>query len=474
VAVIVRVRRLDLFDSCRAAPRNAGPSRHFEDARPFGRSLSIRLVLTNSRGNHWQEKHPRRIRGTPPWGCLFTLDSRHRHLFVAYDRAKRVPEHEFTSFLVRRPPDVTRGSEPARCVGSANAAIGKRLRTFATFVGCAVAAYVVARLFAHTDASAMWRAIGSGGPLVVLAPVPFALGVTLDACGSVLLLRALGSRTTLAQMLPVRIASEALHISVPAGFVASDTATAVLLDARSDVPVRDGVVLSIARKWLVMRAHALYIVVGALVGFHALAGLSRERLGGALPWIVIVSAVIPLGASWVLGASLLGRSTFARMHAALARVPCKGLGIWLDARRTEAVATDAQLKRLRAARRATLSATCAFLGCWCLEALESALLLRLVGADIALGSIIAVEAGLSLVRSMVVFAPAGLGVVDFGYATVLPALGGDPGSVAAFVLLKRSKELGWVVLGYAILGTLRGASRHARLLAGRYAAREEA
>jgi hypothetical protein len=231
------------------------------------------------------------------------------------------PAHEFTSFLIGRPPDVTRRSDSAHCVGSANAAISKLLRAFATSLGCAVAAYVVARLFAYTDASAMWRAVGSRGPLVVLAPVPFALGMTLDAYGSVLLLRALGSRTTLAQMLPVRIASEALHISVPAGFVASDTATAVLLDARSDVPVRDGVVLSIARKRLVMRAHALYIVVGAVVGFHALAGLARERLGGALPWIVLVSAAIPLGASWVVGASLLGRSTFARMHAALAHVP---------------------------------------------------------------------------------------------------------------------------------------------------------
>jgi uncharacterized membrane protein YbhN (UPF0104 family) len=381
---------------------------------------------------------------------------------------------EFTSFLIGCRPDVTRGRDPGHCVGSAKAAVSKQLRAVATFFGCAVAAYVVARLFARTDASAMWRAIGSGGPLVVLAPVPFALGMALDAYGSVVLLRALGSRTTLTQMLPVRFASEALHISVPAGFVASDTATALLLDARSDVPVRDGVVLSIARKWLVMRAHALYIAMGAMVGFPALAALSRERFGGALPWVVLMSAAIPLCASWVLGGGLLGRSTFATIHHALARVPWKRLRRWLETRRHDAMATDAQVRRLRGARLATMSATWAFLGCWCIEALESALLLRLVGADVALGSIVAVEAGLSLVRSIVVFAPAGLGVVDFGYVTVLPALGADAGSAAAFVLLKRSKELAWVMAGYSILAMMRGASRHARVPAGRYAAREEA
>ncbi len=334
--------------------------------------------------------------------------------------------------------------------------MGKRLRLMVTTSGCAFAAYLFARLFAHAGAAATWHALASGGPLLVLALAPFALGMTIDAYGSVLLLRALGSPTTLAQMLPVRIASEALHASVPAGFVASDTATAVLLEAR-DVPLRDGVVASIARKWLVMRAHAVYIVAGAIGGFAALAESSQLLLGGgSLPWIVLASAAVPLGASWALGAGLLGRSTFTRLHAGVTRLPSRRVRRWADARRHEAVATDAQVARLRAARAFTRAATLAFLGSWCLEALESALLLRLVGADVALGAVVAVEAGLSLVRSLAVVAPSGLGVVDFGYATVLPVIGADVTSAAAFVVLKRAKELAWVAVGYAILGTLRG------------------
>ena len=339
--------------------------------------------------------------------------------------------------------------------------VTKHLRVVVTTFGCALAAYLFARLLTHTGASATWHALASAGPLVGLAIAPFALGMTIDAYGSVLLLRALGSQTTLAQMLPVRIASEALHSSVPAGFVASDTATAVLLETRFDVPIRDGVVASIARKWLVMRAHAAYIAVGAVGGFAALAASSRQLLGcgcggGALPWIVLASAAVPLGASWAVGAGLLGRSTFTRLHAIVARLPSRRLRRWAEARRHEAVSTDAQVLRLRAARSATAAATLAFFGCWCVEALESALLLRLVGADVALAAVVAVEAGLSLVRSLAVIAPSGLGVVDFGYATVLPMLGADAGSAAAFVVLKRAKELAWVAAGYALLGAMRG------------------
>ncbi len=333
----------------------------------------------------------------------------------------------------------------------------KRLRVVVTTVGCLLAAYLFARLFASTGASATWHALTTGGPLVLLSLAPFAVGTTIDAYGSVLLLRALGRQTTLAQMLPVRIASEALHSSVPAGFVASDAATAVLLEARSDVPMRDGAVAAIARKWLVMRAHAVYIAVGAVAGFAALAACSRHLLGGAaLPWIVLTSAAAPLGASWALGAGLLGRSTFTRLHAAVVRLPSQRVRDWALARRHEAVATDAQVARLRAARFVTAAATLAFLGAWCFEALESALLLRLVGADVALSAVLAVEAGLSLVRSLAVVAPSGLGVVDFGYATVLPLLGADAGSAAAFVVLKRAKELAWVAAGYALLGAMRG------------------
>ena len=334
---------------------------------------------------------------------------------------------------------------------------GKLLRALASVLGCAGAACLFARLLAHADAAATWRAIASGGPLAALALVPFVLGMTIDAYGTAVLLRALGSPTTLVQVLPVRIASEALHGSIPAGFVASDTATAMLLRSRAGVPLRDGVVASIARKWLVMRAHSCYIVAGAIGGFGALAASSSRLVGGrALPWIVLGSAVVPLAASWIVGAGLLGRSTFARLHRALRNAPWRRVRRWAEIRKHDVVGTDAQVARLRAARSATNHATLAFLGCWCVEALESALLLRLVGADVPISGVFAAEAGLSLVRSLVVLAPSGLGVVDLGYATVFPLLGSDANSAAAFVVLKRTKELAWMVAGYAILATMRG------------------
>jgi len=58
-----------------------------------------------------------------------------------------------------------------------------------------------------------------------------------------------------------------------------------------------------------------------------------------------------------------------------------------------------------------------------------------------------------VLRSVGCFAPGGLGVQDLGYVAALGALG-VPDAVtagAAFVVMKRAKELAWALVGYASL-----------------------
>jgi len=64
-----------------------------------------------------------------------------------------------------------------------------------------------------------------------------------------------------------------------------------------------------------------------------------------------------------------------------------------------------------------------------------------------------VETALILVRALAMPVPGGLGVQDLGYVLALRTLGvADVTTVAtAFVLLKRGKDLFWVLLGLALL-----------------------
>jgi hypothetical protein len=317
------------------------------------------------------------------------------------------------------------------------------------------------RAFSGIDVRATLHAVESAGRYAPLALAPFLVAMSLDALGSLVLLRQLGRSVGAGTMIAIRLATEALHLTAPAGFVVSDSATAALLDARG-VPLADGGVLAVARKWLVMRAHGAYIVLGAMLGASLLAAISARELGGTwLPWAVGASALVPLSLSLALGAGFRGRPAIARLQALLARLPWPAVRDRVAHWQTGAVAVDGRLARIGAAPRATWTAAAIFFVCWMFESLETAVIVHLVGGPFDMGFAMAAEVGVSLLRSVGNVAPAGLGVQDAGYAVLFRALGLSTDTTAAFVLLKRGKEFVWIAIGYSLLAMLRpgGGSR---------------
>ena len=92
-----------------------------------------------------------------------------------------------------------------------------------------------------------------------------------------------------------------------------------------------------------------------------------------------------------------------------------------------------------------------YLGAWLVRALETLLFLRLLGVQLPLASAMVMETALILLRSLAVPVPAGLGVQDVGYVLSLRALGvADATTVGtAFVVLKRGKDVVWILAGFA-------------------------
>jgi len=329
-----------------------------------------------------------------------------------------------------------------------------RLALGAFVLSCAVA--TLARAFRGVRIGATWSAIAAVGPSAPLMLAPFIAAMVVDALGVQFLLRPLGRAVPLAQIVPIRIATEALHLTAPAGFLVADSAAASLLDSRCGVPVAEGAMVAFARRWLVMRSHAAYVLLGAAVGGAILSAVSARYLGGPwLGWAVAAASLVPLLMSQALGEGFRGRGLIARMHAAASRAPWRWLREHTSRWREGAVSVDDRLASIGVAHAVTWSATGAFFACWLLEAIDTAIVLWLVGAPLDIAFAMAAEVGISLLRSAGNVVPAGLGVQDAGYATLLPAMGVAPDACAAFVVLKRGKELLWIALGYALLAVLR-------------------
>ena len=136
------------------------------------------------------------------------------------------------------------------------------------------------------------------------------------------------------------------------------------------------------------------------------------------------------------------------------RLPSERLRRWIARRERSFQEVDATAAGFFSSRRRTKSAVLvAFLLEWLVEGAETLLIVRCLGLPLPLGPILALDALGSLLRVVVFFVPAGLGVQDATLILLLGALG-VPNPIAAgtaLVLVKRAKEAFWIATGAALL-----------------------
>jgi uncharacterized membrane protein YbhN (UPF0104 family) len=295
------------------------------------------------------------------------------------------------------------------------------------------------------------------GPILVLAAVPYAVQIGFDALAWRTLFRTLGRRLRWRRLFAIRLATEALLMSLPGGALVGETMKPYLALRTDRVPPAETIATLGLKKCLLALAEALCLGAAAILGGSFLSSSSRALIGvGGLPWLVAAAAVgLALVAS-TLALTMLGGSTADAVHRALLRVPFTGFRSWLSRRRAPFAATDAALRRFGQAPQTLAAALACLLAAWMTEIAETWLLLRLLGSDVGLATVWTMESIVVLLRNVAFFVPAGLGVQDAGYVAFLRALGiayaGE--AAAAFVIVKRGKELLWVAIGYLVLRAL--------------------
>jgi len=266
----------------------------------------------------------------------------------------------------------------------------------------------------------------------------------------------LGRRPRFRRLLAVRVMADALMLGLPSGSVVSETVQPYLLKRRCGVPTETGIVASVARKFFVVISHGLFLGLSTLLAWPLLDQDSTAAIGQrGLPWLLLATSVALVSAA--LGGVLAtahGRVA-DRLHRGLDRFGGRWLGSWLERNASRFRRTDEGLAAFFGKEPiALVPSILLYVAGWFLRAVETWLFLRLVGADVPLAAAMVVETALILVRAMAVPVPAGLGVQDTGYVLCLRALGiPDATTVgAAFVLLKRGKDVFWILLGFLLLG----------------------
>jgi uncharacterized membrane protein YbhN (UPF0104 family) len=167
---------------------------------------------------------------------------------------------------------------------------------------------------------------------------------------------------------------------------------------------------------------------------------------------------------------LLSGRVAERLWRLLRRVPLVRVQRWMIAREVAFMDTDQHVRAvLQSHVRGLVVAFAWILLGWFAEAGETWVLLRLLDVDLSFATVLAFEPVVSFARSAAFFIPAGLGVQDAGYMAFLrnAAVPDAVNRAAAFVLLKRFKELVWIAVGWTLL--LLGQSRDRALRGARRA-----
>jgi len=316
-----------------------------------------------------------------------------------------------------------------------------------------VSAGLFVRVLWMADLRNVGRLLVEVGPLALLAVVPYGLAVTLDTAGWAAILRGLEARVATWRLLGLRLSTEAVHLSFPGGPLIAEGLKVWLLSRRFGVGIAEGSASLAVKKALQIGSQGVYLLTAALVGGASLVDASVLRP------VLLGLAAFTMAVSVGMVAVLLSGRVAERLWKLLRRVPLARVRRWTLAREVAFVDTDQHVRAVLQSHVPRLVAAFLWiLGGWFAEAGESWLLPRLLGIDLSFPAVLAFEPVVSFARSAAFFIPAGLGVQDAGYMALLRAanIPDATNRAAAFVLLKRFKELFWIAVGWVVLLATRG------------------
>jgi uncharacterized protein (TIRG00374 family) len=246
-------------------------------------------------------------------------------------------------------------------------------------------------------------------------------------------------------LFPVRLAGEAVNETTPTATMGGEALKAFLLvRSGGGVPVAEGLVSVVVAKTALVAALGAFIA-GSVVLAWALEDTSPALLG-LLALLALYMIASTAGFLWVQlrGLFRLGGRVLAWI----------GLG-----ERVAAMAgqLEADLRRFYGEQRGRVAETFAhsLIG-WATGALETWLMLWLLGSPVSLATAVIIEAGAAGFRAVGFLIPASLGILEGGIVGLFALLRMDPATGLAFGIARRIREAAWILAGYACLAMLRG------------------
>jgi len=313
---------------------------------------------------------------------------------------------------------------------------------------------------------ALSRAVDWTATLASLTQLGWLAPIVLVPYLSVLVCDSLGWQATfekpermrLGALLRLRVATEAVANSLPAGVAVAETLKAIVLQRRFGLALSEAAANVVVSKFALAIAQSLFLVFGLSVASPTLRRHSQQLIQReGLEYVGLAAALlfflVACGALLVVARGRLLTRALGQLRRVL---PAR----WqprLAALESPLEQVDHALAGVgRLPRSQLLRAVALFLCGWTSLGLENWLILRFLSPGLPFTSAISIEAVVSIVRIVFFFIPSALGAQEATYYLLLRVYGVPQPEVvaAAFMITKRAKELAWIGIGYGALWTL--------------------
>jgi len=331
----------------------------------------------------------------------------------------------------------------------------RALRHISQFAPALLSLALLAWVLRSADLGRALDLVRSQGAWLPLLVLPNLLAVLCEAAGLWLCFDRIGPRPRFRGLVSTRIVGDALMLGLPSGAVLSETALPYLLKRYCGVPTESGVVATVARKFFVILSHGVFLALATIAAWPLLERGSNAAIGRVgLPLLLLAAAAVLILVAFLLVTATAVGQMADRLHRGLDRFVGRWMGAWLERNALRFQRTDEALAAFFAQRPAgLLLPLLLYTAGWFIRSLETLWFLHLVGVEAPLSAAMVIETALILVRALAVPVPAGLGVQDVGYVLSLKALGVPHATTVgtALVILKRAKDLFWILAGFLLL-----------------------
>ncbi len=336
--------------------------------------------------------------------------------------------------------------------------LGKKkspIDTLSRVTAVVVGALLIVHLFKDVELEKVFGLIGQIGMPMVLVLLPYLCIGIFDSLAWKITIESVSQKVPYLRLLYIRLCTEAMLMSLPGGAAIAEAAKPYMLKRNVGMAVPEAIAIVAVKKGLLGVAHGVYLALSAAVGFSALQLVSEEIIGiRGLEWLAWLAAMLMFAVFGGATLLFLYGGISQRIHQLLMAIPLERLRNWLLDKEKHFVETDAHFEQFHNIKRQKiLLAIFMFFTGWMFETVDSMLILTLLGVKLPFSAMMPMETTMSLIRAILFILPAGLGVQDYGYVLFLKSFGvPDAESVGvAFVLIKRSKELIWIVIGYILM-----------------------